>query len=404
MNVLFLTLCEYDSIFERDLYTDLLRVFMNKGSHVYMVSPVERRRNKKTYVIQEKNSTIVRQRIGNIQKTNTLEKGISTVLLGLHFKRAIKVYLSDVHFDLILYSTPPITMVNAIKYVKKRDHAKTYLQLKDIFPQNAVDIGLLSDKGLKGVLLRFFKREEKKLYRVSDRIGCMSPANVEYLIRQNPEINPEIVEVCPNSIELTDKSADLQDREKIRDKYGIPQDKIVFIYGGNLGKPQGVPFIIDCLKAVERINEAFFLVVGDGTDFELLETYYKNSNQSNFKIMKHLPKSDYDTMVGACDVGMIFLDHRFTIPNYPSRIISYMQAKKPVLACTDPVSDIGKTIIEGDFGWWCESNDINGFIRCVYSALHANLLEKGENAWRSLCSQFDVQDSYNLILHFMNRV
>lgn len=77
--------------------------------------------------------------------------------------------------------------------------------------------------------------------------------------------------------------------------------------------------------------------------------------------MQRLPKEDYDTLVGACDVGMIFLDYRFTIPNFPSRLLSYMQAKLPVLAVTDVNTDIGKIIVDGGFGWWCPSNSVEKF-------------------------------------------
>ena len=60
--------------------------------------------------------------------------------------------------------------------------------------------------------------------------------------------------------------------------------------------------------------------------------------------MKYLPKDEYDAMIGACDVGLIFLDYRFTIPNFPSRLLAYMQAKIPVLASTDPNTDVGSVI------------------------------------------------------------
>ena len=89
--------------------------------------------------------------------------------------------------------------------------------------------------------------------------------------------------------------------------------------------------------------------------------------------MQRLPKEDYDTLVGACDVGMIFLDHRFTIPNFPSRLLSYMQAKIPVLACTDPNTDIGEVITKGGFGWWCESNSVHDFSKLVDQVLCADL-------------------------------
>lgn len=86
-----------------------------------------------------------------------------------------------VKFDLILYSTPPITFTNVIKYVKRHNpKAMTYLMLKDIFPQNAVDIQMLSKTGLKGILYRWFRRKEKEMYRISDWIGCRA-RNVEYV-------------------------------------------------------------------------------------------------------------------------------------------------------------------------------------------------------------------------------
>ncbi len=372
MNVLFLTLLDFGSLQERNIYTDLLREFIRNGHSVYAISPVEKRKNQETHLVKEGNARILRLQIGNTQKTNIIEKGISTVMIEPQFKAAIKEYLSDVKFDLVLYSTPPITFTGAVEYVKKRDRARTYLLLKDIFPQNAVDIGLMSTSGLKGVLYNHFRRQEKRLYAISDRIGCMSQANADYVIKHNPEIVPSKVEICPNCIEVIDKSVDEQTRVNIRYKYGIPLDKKVFVYGGNLGKPQGIPFVVECLKKCRKIEDAFFLIVGDGTEYHVLEEYVNNSHQENFKLMKRLPKEDYDTMVAACDVGLIFLDYRFTIPNFPSRLLAYMQAKLPILACTDPNTDIGKAITEGGFGWWCESDDVQGFAAKIAEAMRAN--------------------------------
>ena len=301
-------------------------------------------------------------------------------------------------FDLVLYSTPPITLVSAVEYVKKRDGARSYLLLKDIFPQNAVDIGLMSTSGWKAVLYWHFRNQEKKLYRISDRIGCMSQANVKYLLAHNPELPPEKVEVCPNSIEVVDKSVDEESRKAIREKYGIPEDKRVFVYGGNLGKPQGIPFLVECLKACRDLDDAFFLIVGNGTEYRVLEQYVKTAEQSNLMLMKSIPKDDYETMVGACDVGLIFLDHRFTIPNFPSRLLSYMQAKLPVIACTDPNTDIGKVIVEGGFGWWCESNNAEGFAELVRSTAFMDLRFSGENGFEFLASKYSAENAFGTII------
>ena len=394
MNILFLSLGKYWSINEKGIYTDLLREFIRHGDKVFILSPTERREGKQTQLIEEENSVILKVRTGNIQKTRFIEKGISTVLIGLQFRSAIKKYFSKTKFDLVLYPTPPITFAGVVDYVKKRDNAKTYLLLKDIFPQNAIDIGLLSKNGLKGILYRHFRRQEKKLYRISDRIGCMSQANVDYVIKHNPEVDPRIVEVCPNCIEVIDMSVDAAVKEQIRRKYGIPTDKKVFVYGGNLGKPQGIPFLIECLDKCRDLKEAFFLIVGDGTEYDRLEEYVRTSGQNNLKLMKRLPREDYDTMVGACDVGLIFLDHRFTIPNFPSRILSYMAAKLPIFACTDPNTDVGKVIVDGGFGWWCESNDAEMFHVVMKESLKGIKKNKGIKAYNFLIDVWDVKKQY----------
>ena len=398
MNVLFLTLLDFNSIDENNIYRDLLREFAKHGHRLFVISPVERRKKIDTKIIKTNNATILKLKIGNTQKTNIIEKGISTVSIEPQFIAGIKKYFSNVKFDLVIYSTPPITFCNAIEFVKKRDGAKTYLLLKDIFPQNAVDIEMISKTGIKGIIYKIFRNKEKKLYRISDFIGCMSQANVNYVVKHNREVSLDKVEICPNSVEVIDMSVDEKIRKDIRNKYGIPINKKVFVYGGNLGKPQGIEFMIECLRSQENNEDAFFLIVGDGTEFHKIEAYIKNDKPKNVKLMKRLPKEDYDKMVGACDVGMIFLDHRFTIPNFPSRLLSYMQAKIPVLAVTDKNTDVGSEIVNGKFGWWCESNSINSFNSKVCEITNSDLKEMGSNGYHYLITNYSVRISYEKII------
>lgn len=398
MNVLFLSLTSYDTFEKHNIYTDLLREFKRNGHKVYAVCPVQRRTNKPTALIEEGNASILQVRTGNITRANLIEKGISTMLIGKQFIQAIKKYYKGVTFDLILYPTPPITLESVVRYYKKKDKAQTYLMLKDIFPQNAVDIGMMRKTGLKGVLYKFFRRKEKKLYEISDRIGCMSQANVDYVLKHNPEIDPAKVEICANSIEPLDMTVSAEERTALREKYGIPQDKNVFVYGGNLGRPQGIPFLIECLRAEKENKDAFFLVVGDGTEYGKLAVFVETENPANMKLLKRLPKEDYDRLVAACDVGLIFLDHRFTIPNFPSRLLAYMQAGLPVLAATDPNTDIGKVIVEAGFGWWCESNDVVAFRAAVADAVAADAQAMKEKEIAFLYENYTVQKAYKTIM------
>lgn len=385
------------SVEKKGIYTDLMRKFREEGHNVYIVTPTERRDGRKTCLIEEKGVKILSVRTLNVQKTNVIEKGIGQVSIEFLYKRAIKKYFKSINFDLILYSTPPITFPKVIEYAKKANpSAKSYLLLKDIFPQNAVDMRMLSKSGVKGILYKFFRAKEKKLYALSDFIGCMSPANVRYVLKHNPEISTDRVEVAPNSLELVDAEKDVD--KSVLAKYHIPTDKPIFIYGGNLGVPQGIPFLIQCLEANADRKDCHFVVVGNGTYYQKLADWYQARQPKAVTVMKGLPKEDYDYLVQACQVGLIFLDYRFTIPNFPSRLLSYLEYRMPVISCTDPNCDAGSIAEENDFGFYAPSNDVNAFTQAVNKMLANDMAAMGEKGYQYLKENYLIGHTYNQIM------
>ncbi len=403
MNIIFLTICRINDINEKDINNDLLRKFRNEGHNVYVVTPRERRFNRPTELIEQAGIHILGVKTLNLQKTNVVEKGIGTVLVENQFKTAIDRYWRGIHFDLILYVTPPITFPNVIKYLKRSNPtAKTYLLLKDIFPQNAVDLGLF---GPKSLFYKYFRHKEEQLYQLSDYIGCMSPANVSYLLSHNPTLCPKKVEEnpnCQNMYEETRTDEEVTDERKcLRSKYGIPYDAIVFIYGGNLGKPQGIDFLIQAIECNSRRADCYFVIVGDGTEYDKIEGWIKNTSPRNCKLLRRLPKADYDALVRACDVGIICLDHRFTIPNFPSRMLSYMEFKMPLLAATDPNTDVGKIAQDNGYGYWCESNSVEAFTSILEKMIHSDIPLMGQKAYEYMRTNYAIDRNYRTIMdHF----
>lgn len=392
----------FANIEARGIYTDLMRKFRDEGHEVYIIHPNERRTGRPTEVKNKGRIHCLGVRTLNVTKTNVVEKGIGQLMLESQFKRALKRFFGGVKFDVILYSTPPITFNNVIKYAKKASGGKalTYLLLKDIFPQNAVDMGMLSKTGVKGVLYNIFRRKEEELYRISDYIGCMSPANVRYVLDHNPEVDSEKVEVAPNSYDVDSSSCNPQKEEiaEIRKKYEIPTDKPVLIYGGNLGIPQGIPFLMECMEANADREDCHFVIVGSGTYYQRLAEWFKKRKPKAVTVMKGLPKADYDKLVSTCQVGLIFLDYRFTIPNFPSRLLSYLEYKMPIIACTDPNCDTGIIARENGFGMYTPSNDVKAFTHAVDSMLGSDIKAMGERGYEFLMANYLVEHTYKAIM------
>ena len=184
---------------------------------------------------------------------------------------------------------------------------------------------------------------------------------------------------------------------EIRKKYSIPEDRMVFVYGGNLGKPQGIGFMLKCLHSQRKNRKVFFLIVGSGTEYPRIEKYIEKYQPENIKLMPWIPKEDYDKVIASCDVGMIFLDHRITIPNFPSRLLNYMAAKLPVLACTDVNTDIGKVIVDNGFGWWCESSKVDLFSGTLKLIIESDCKQAGIKSYEYLTEHYFSGEGYDII-------
>lgn len=403
MKILFITIGAVYNFNNSGAYTDLLKCFAREGHEVFVVGAIERRIAQQTNISVENGINVLRVKIGNITKTNLIEKGISTLTIGKKYEIALQRYWANDKFDLILYTTPPITIASLVKKLKKKYNAYTYLLLKDIFPQNAIDIGILSRSGIKGGIYHYFKLVEKKLYSVSDKIGCMSEANRIYVITHNNYLEEKRIEVCPNTIDVVPDDM-LQKESDILKKYSLPEDKKLILYGGNFGKPQNVEYIINAINGCERNTSVHFVLCGSGTEFYRVEAYMKTQNPKHVTVIKHLPYAEYAKLVSSCHIGLLFLDYRFTIPNFPSRLLDYMNYGLPIIAATDTSTDVGDIIVKGDFGWWVGSDDPSQFshlIKEIFETENINkiLEEKSKNARKYLINNFETKVAYNTIMN-----
>ncbi len=401
MKVLFLTLANIDNIEQSGIYQDLLRKFRDNGHDVTIVCPVERKFKKPTHKLNINGVSILKVWSPNFQKTNIFEKGLTTLSIEYIFFFAIKKFINYKNVDLILYSTPPITFTNLITKIKKDSNAKTYLLLKDIFPQNAVDLNLLKKNSF---IYKYFRKKETLLYTISDHIGCMSAANMTYLIKNNSFIDPEKIEINPNSIEIKHVNLHIENKESLFEKYHIPNNKVLFLLGGNLGLPQGIDYLKENIKYCKNIVDSFFLIVGNGTEYKQLQNWLKNENISNACLIGEMSKTDFNQLLSIVNVGLIFLNPLFTIPNFPSRLLSYLEHKLPIICATDKSTDIGEIAEANEFGFNCLTSDKASFFTFVNKLLDKNLRSKmGENGYQFLLKEYNSKNYYIRIVEKFNQ-
>lgn len=369
------------------IYTDLVEELIKKGDQVTVVTIEKNLKPFQYKTLKERGATVFRCGCFPIYNINFLLKGIGIVFLSFFLERIIRK-INIKNFDLLLYEVPPITLEKIIRKIKKHYQIKSFLMLKDIFPQNAVDIGLMKKNSF---IFKYFKRKEKLLYEVSDYIGCMSKGNIEYIIKNNSKIPKEKLYYFPNTKKDTGNgNIDFEKR------------KLQFVYGGNMGLPQGVLNIAPAISYFENEEDIEFIFVGRGTEWNKINEYFKE--QKNVKVLKSLPREEYEKLLSSCDAGFIFLDSRFTIPNYPSRTLAYLEKGIPIIAATDKNTDIKGLILDNGVGLWSCSDDINSLIENIRIMKENREIRRkfSKNARELFLKEFQVEKSVDLLHKYIN--
>ncbi len=376
------------------LYADLISEFNDRGHEIVVISEAISR--DQTGVQIEKGIKVIRVPAYGLWSRNKIIKGIANLILPLEYKRTFKKSGVDPKFDLVLMPTPPITLINFADWFKKRYGSKVYLILRDIFPQNAIDLGLMKKVS---PIYKYFRKLEKKTYKVADLIGCMSQGNIDYVLKHNPEVNTDKLHLLPNWGSLKPFISE-EEKDKIRKKYGLT-NKFVANFGGNLGKPQRIDNLLALAKSCKENKEILFLFIGSGTESVHLRKSIEKYNLLNVKFIdKRLDSDSYFKILQACDVGLVSLSQDFTIPNIPSKTLAYFNAKKPILASIDQHTDYHKILEDSETGLWARAGDTCHLKTQLLTLLKdSKLCEKmGENGYVHHQKYYLTTNAYSTIM------
>jgi glycosyltransferase involved in cell wall biosynthesis len=388
MNILFLMIAYPDIAENASMYTDLAQEFASKGRDVFVA--VASGPNKTSFKA-EGGIKVLRVRTLKMFNTSFLRKGIANILLPYQVIKGIKKYMTGIDFEAIILSTPPITYLRTVKSLRKKFNPKVYLILRDIFPQNARDLGILKNP----VLYTYFRHQEKELYSIVHYIGCMSQGNIEYIITHNPKVPRNKLHLLPNWKKVTDYSPF---NMGLKIKLGL-KNKFVVLYGGNFGKPQQVDFVLELAIEMAVHEDVVFLFIGEGSEKKRIMDLATKKRLKNVKFEETLARDKYLEIVKFCNIGLVNLSDKFTIPNIPSRTLSYWEAKIPILASIDSNTDYCEILEQSRGGLWSITGDINSYKQNFEKLYQSKELRTsmGENGYTYLLENCTVSKAFSII-------
>lgn len=319
---------------------DLTREFVQHNWQVYVVTLAAATDELMT-CSDEEGCRVLRVNVGSYFNAKGLKKLLAISRIPTRFMAAIKHYFSDVAFDLILTHTPFMSNPRLLQPLKKKFNCSIQLLLWDMFPQNAIDLQLLKNN----YLIAYFKQRELKMLSYCDMLWCMSKGNVAYL-SQHYSLAAE------QQLGILHNFAGYQplltiDRLAIRQAYGYQDDDIIALFGGNIGIAQKFENILGLATRCLNLRQAKFLVIGSGTELKRMQQIAQQQALTNVQFIPQLLRSEYEAIAAACDIGLVSLDERFTLFNFPSKTTDYFKLQLPILASLDHYSatDYGQFLV-----------------------------------------------------------
>lgn len=275
-------------------------------------------------------------------------------------------------WDGVVWYSPTIFLGPLAWILKRRNGSRAYLILRDIFPDWAVDMGLMR----RGLPYWFFKAVERFQYRVADVIGVQSPAALSYFSGWRRQGSRRVeglqnwladAPIAPCSIEV---------------QVGALAGRRVFVYAGNMGQAQGLDVVLDAASLLRDDARVGFLLVGRGTEAARLRDRARDMGLSNMVFHDEIDPDEIPGLYAQCHAGLVILDPRHRTHNVPGKFLSYMWAGLAVLACVNRGNDLIELIREERVGVALNECSAKAIADGVLSLLHISAEEARERSER----------------------
>lgn len=311
-----------------------------------------------------------------IHMVGAIKRGIGELSLPATFVSKIAALVKE-KVDVIEVYSPPLPLAIAGWMLKKKYGCPLVLNVQDLFPQNALDLGMVRNGPVFWGLLAL----ERMAYAAADAITVHSAGNRNFLLEKR-SVSPKKAHVVSNWVDpVAFKLATSDEPGAYRRRYALGTD-FVMLFAGVLGPAQGLGVVVDA--AWELRNEAGIkvLLVGDGVEKKRLVERCASRGQTNVQFENFVSKDEYPKLLSECDAGLVSITAEYHTPVVPGKLLGYMAGGIPVIAALNTESDGHSILRDSGGGYSVAGNDVSGLAAAMLrlrndSALRAQMGERG---------------------------
>ena len=375
---------------------DLVREFVRQGHSVTVLLPHPDLQESWRLELFD-GAQVLRLKAPRTKDVGYLERTLGEVLLPFVMKYQLKKSpFPKERWDGVVWYSPSIFLGPLANTLKKASGCKSYLIIRDIFPEWAVDMGLMGGRGLP---YRFFDAIARYQYSVADIIGVQTSGNKKYfeLWHQKPGNQLEVLQNWlgkPTQVHCS-----------IRVDETHLAGRKVFVYAGNMGVAQGMDIVLDLAEKLLDRSDVGFLFVGRGSDAVRLKNTAQLRKLSNVILYDDIPPEEILDLYAQCNAGIVALDPRHKSHNIPGKFLTYMQSGLPVLANVNFGNDLASIIRTARVGQVCESNCVNELVDLANKVLDQIECdnELAERCTRLFHQEFSVEKAVRQIVKALAR-
>ena len=342
------------------LMLELAQELTHRGHQVTVITTwpeynLDQSENKKSFNALELENGVKVIRVKTLphHNVNYIVRGLSQLIMPLQF--LLKLYRHQIKPDAVVVYSPPLPLALVGSWLGHRG-ARTLLNIQDLFPQNAIDLGILTSS----MQIKFFRALERFAYRSTDVVTVHSEGNRKMVLEQNPGIESKL-KLLHNWVDIdhhnADHSCSAHTFVDFRKKWNIHQ-KYVAVFAGVMGPSQYLTLILDLAQRMHDQTDLLFLFVGDGKEKEKLQQIAKEKNLKNVQFEGFISRDAYPDLLAISNIGLVCLSPQNKTPVVPGKILGHMAAGIPVVAFLHLASDGHKLIQDSNCGVSANSADI----------------------------------------------
>ena len=332
---------------------DLSREFARQGHELTVMLPDSN--IKESWQLENFDGVnVLRLKAPQTKDISYVRRTFAEALMPFFMRRSFQhSALAHERWDGVVWYSPSIFHAPFANFLKKKNACKAYLIIRDIFPEWAVDMGLMG----RGLPYRFFSAIARYQYSVADVIGVQTPGNLSYFDSWRKRLGRRL-EVLQNWL---DQPANLRCPIRISDT--ALAGRKIFVYAGNMGVAQGMDILLELATQLCLNPSIGFVFVGRGSESQRLRDLVQTRKLDNILFFNEIHPDEIPDLYSQCHVGLVSLDSRHKSHNIPGKFLTYMQSGLPVLSTVNAGNDIAALIRNEKVGEVCENNQTDELVR-----------------------------------------